>query len=88
MNTLIDQLHSTRRLNRSTREKYIRQVDRANQQHKKNRANAREAARLSEDPAVLTALRMAEAGFGVVDILEKTRVDSKLVRLLVLGTNT
>ena len=48
---------------------------------------AREAARRSEDPAVRTALLMAEAGFGVVDIITKTSVDASLVRLLVLGTS-
>lgn len=67
---------------------HYREIDRANQQHKKHRADAREAARRSEDPAVRTALRMAEGGFGVVDIINKTRVEASLVRLLVLGKSS
>lgn len=88
LNILIDKPHPTSRLNRRAREKYISEIDRANQQHKKHRADAREAARRSEDPAVRTALRMAEGGFGVVDIINKTRVEASLVRLLVLGKSS
>lgn len=87
LNILIDHPHPTNRLSRRAREKYISEIDRANQRHKKHRADAREAARRSEDPAVRTALLMAEAGFGVVDIITKTSVDASLVRLLVLGTS-
>ena len=88
LNILIDHPHPTNRLSRRAREKYISEIDRANQQHKKHRADAREAARRSEDPAVRTALRMAEGGFGVVDIINKTRVEASLVRLLVLGKSS
>lgn len=88
LNILIDPPHPTNRLNRRGREKYIRDLDRATQGNKKSREDAREAARRSADPAVRTALLMAEGGFGVVDIMTKTSVDASLARLLVLGTSS